>query len=204
MGLKITIEVDGQTEQQLAPVLNQWVVRGSAPLHHENPVGQIQQLMAENTHLKAQLNHRQNRLIAAPDPRALAPASEPSQPVKMAAVQPPLPRQYYPLYRYVARRWLSRQVATLVRGALGQWRLLVVLLIAAGTVGTVALAPQVAEWLWPPPEYAGESEGGPGAVAGTKPPPEKVPKEASKEAPTEPLGPASKAGSKPPPPPAFQ
>ncbi|MEM9088664.1 MAG: hypothetical protein AAGC93_07960 [Cyanobacteria bacterium P01_F01_bin.53] len=201
MGLKITIEVDGQTEQQLAPVLNQWIVRGSPPLHHENPVplqGQIQQLMAENTHLQAQLSHRQKRLVAAPIPRAIAPASQPSQSVEVSAVQPPLPNQYHPHRRAIVRRWFSRQVGGLVSRLLGKRRLLIVLLIAAGTV---ALAPQMVELLWPPTEYAGESEGGPGVVTEKTPSPEAVPAETVTGPPP---GPASKAGSKSPPPPAFQ
>lgn len=80
MSLKITLEVDGQSEQQLAPVLGQ-LVEGyrlmpqpepqqntqpaSSHLFHENPSllrEQIQQLTAQNDLLEVQLANRQKRL----------------------------------------------------------------------------------------------------------------------------------------------
>ena len=90
MALKITIEVDGQTEQQIAPVLGKALARhghllagNSAPpaaqpeVRHENAAvlqQTIQQLMAQNQRL--QNAYEQKLMAGAPTQRALPAAVE--------------------------------------------------------------------------------------------------------------------------------
>ena len=111
MSLKITIEVDGQTEQQLAPIIGQLAARypdllatenAQVPaatnpteqsFYHENAAllqQQIQQLVAQNQLLKAQSTPPQPRLAAA------ASTSNSAIPVPLDVQPPALPVQYQP------------------------------------------------------------------------------------------------------------
>ena len=102
MSLKITLELNGQSEQQFAPVVGSLAARypellgNSAPetvatpatpnLYHENPAllqqaaqQQIQQLAAQNRQLQAQVAYGQQRLAAARPQAQLNPASSPAR-----------------------------------------------------------------------------------------------------------------------------
>jgi hypothetical protein len=99
MSLKITVEVDGQSEQQLTPLLAQWAAHHPAWLglsvqkpadelapsrdfYYENPAllqQQIQQLIAQNQLLQEQVTHSQRLLAGGPQAKALLPAATDSQ-----------------------------------------------------------------------------------------------------------------------------
>jgi len=125
MSLKITIEVDGQTEQQLAPIIGQLAARYPGLLatenaqvpaatnpteqsfYHENAAllqQQIQQLVTQNQLLKAQSTTPQPRLAAA------ASTSNSAIPIPLdVQPQPPaLPVQYQPTPRGRTRYQLQR------------------------------------------------------------------------------------------------
>ena len=123
MSLKITIEVDGQTEQQLAPIVGQLAARYPGLLatenaqvpaatnpteqsfYHENAAllqQQIQQLVAQNQLLKAQSTPPQPRLAAA------ASASNSAIPIPLDVQPPALPVQYQPTPRDRTRHQLQR------------------------------------------------------------------------------------------------
>ena len=116
MSLKITIEVDGQTEQQLAPVIEQLAaylpahaspeMGSSTQAHyHENAAllqQQIQQLVAQNQLLKAQSSYPQPRLAAA------ASTSNSAIPIPLDVQPPALPVQYQATPRDRTRYQLQR------------------------------------------------------------------------------------------------
>jgi hypothetical protein len=98
MSLKITVEVDGQSEQQLAPLLAQVVTchpewfgmdrpakppePSSRDFYHDNSVlllQLVQQLTAQNELLQAQVTHSQRLLAGVPPAKALSPAATDSQ-----------------------------------------------------------------------------------------------------------------------------
>ena len=107
MSLKVTFEVDGQTEQQIAPVVAQWVARHPewigdgaqepAPaqpqardFRHDNAAllqQHIQQLTAQNKLLQQQVSYSQRLLAGAAKPKAmLPPAADSKQVVRDSAV----------------------------------------------------------------------------------------------------------------------
>ena len=107
MSLKVTFEVDGQTEQQIAPVVAQWVARHPewigasaqepAPaqpqardFHHDNAAllqQHIQQLTTQNKLLQQQVSYSQRLLTGAVQPKAmLPPATDAKQVVTDSAV----------------------------------------------------------------------------------------------------------------------
>lgn len=107
MSLKVTFEVDGQTEQQIAPVVAQWVARHPgwigagiqepAPpqpqardFHHDNAAllqQHIQQLTAQNKLLQQQVSYSQWLLAGAAKPKAmLTPATDSKRVVTDSAV----------------------------------------------------------------------------------------------------------------------
>ena len=234
MSLKITIEVDGQTEQQLAPVIEQLATYLPAhaspemgPLtqahYHENAAllqQQIQQLVTQNQLLKAQSTPPQPRLAAA------ASTSNSAIPAPLDAQPPALPVQYQPTPRGRTRYQLQRAAQRLGQCLcaysrhFGKAWLAVLLLFGGGLYGTLKLAPKLADRLASPPEFVDTTESGPGDVVTPEPAaaPATAPAAPSPEAPasspadssptdsssTPPSTPASKAGSHPPPPPAFQ
>ena len=123
MSLKITIEVDGQTEQQLAPIVGQLATRypdllatenAQVPaatnptkqsFYHENAAllqQQIQQLVAQNQLLKAQSTPPQPRLAAA------ASTSNSAIPIPLDVQPPALPVQYQATPRDRTRYQLQR------------------------------------------------------------------------------------------------
>ena len=122
MSLKITVEVDGQTEQQLTPVIGQLVARHpewlvtqkpapeqphSRDFYHDNSAllqQHIQQLTEQNKLLQAQVSYSQRLLEGVPQAKALlpraaeraitAPAVSASPNEKEPSAPPPLPTQY--------------------------------------------------------------------------------------------------------------
>jgi hypothetical protein len=136
MSLKITVEVDGQSEQQLAPLLALWAARhpewlgqgiqqnapelsASRDFYHENSAllqQQIQQLTAQNQLLQAQVSSSQRLLAGVPPARAL-PAYEPlarttelTTELALNAQPPLLPQRYQPSRGAILRYWLKRPV----------------------------------------------------------------------------------------------
>ena len=119
MSLKITVEVDGQTEQQLTPLIAQFVAaypqllgnqgigtqgqatQANAPdlpqspdFYHDNSAllkQHIQQLMAQNQLLQQQVASTQQQLAGTPPAKALSPsaAQASQQPVTASAVTVP-------------------------------------------------------------------------------------------------------------------
>jgi hypothetical protein len=98
MSLKITVEVDGQSEQQLAPLLAQAVTchpewfgldtpakppeLNLRDFYHDNSAllqQHIQQLTAQNKLLQAQVTHSQRLLAGVPQAKALSPAATDSR-----------------------------------------------------------------------------------------------------------------------------
>lgn len=95
MSLKVTVEVDGQSEQQLAPVIGQMMARHSkgldAPENNAEPtemrdfyldqsalLQQVQQLVAQNQRLQVQLTQSQRLLAGTPAAKAFLPSPEQS------------------------------------------------------------------------------------------------------------------------------
>ena len=198
MSLKITIEVDGQTEQQLAPVIEQLATylpahaspeRGSSTQahYHENAAllqQQIQQLVAQNQLLKAQSSYPQPRLAAA------ASTSNSAIPVLLDMQPPALPVQYQATPRGRTRYQLQRAAQRLgqccgprtvqrtgqrlwqavVWLSFGKTWLAVLLLFGGGLYGTLKLAPKLADRLASPPEFVDTTtESGPGDVVTPEP-----------------------------------
>lgn len=150
MSLKITVEVDGQSEQQLAPGMGQWVARHSEWLKAQGKAAappdssgfyrknsallqqQIQQLMAQNQRLQEQVSQSQRLLAGIPDPKALLPqAADANRALTASAVAvsrddskvpPPLPAQYQSGKAAITRYRLKH---SLVRLPLSLWRLLI-------------------------------------------------------------------------------
>ena len=189
MSLKITIEVDGQTEQQLAPVIEQLAaylpahaspeMGSSAQTHyHENAAllqQQIQQLVAQNQLLKAQSSPPQPRLAAA------ASTSNSAIPAPLDVQPPALPVQYqatprdrtrYQLQRvarFLGQRTGHRLWQAVVWLSFGKTWLAVLLLFGGGLYGTLKLAPKLADRLASPPEFVDTTESGPGDVVTPEP-----------------------------------
>jgi hypothetical protein len=231
MSLKITVEVDGQSEQQLAPVIAQFVashpewlglatpVRAPEPsprefYNHNSALlqEQIQQLMAQNQQLQAQVASSQRLLAGVPSAPALS-FSAPLVPTTDSAqdTQPPLlPERYQPSKGSMLRHWLRAPVqATAHRlGRLASWAwrgrewLLIFLLLCGGMTGVLRIAPVIGELFHP--EFIDSKDGGPGATKTAKPAAESAPKEEQEKDPVLPALPTRKAGSYPAPPPAFQ
>ena len=110
MSLKITVEVDGQTEQQIAPVVAPFIARlamrhpewtqvdkrGRSPgqvqvrdFHHDNPAllqQHIQQLTAQNKLLQQQVSQNQRLLAGAAPPKVLPPGAVAQQAVTDSTV----------------------------------------------------------------------------------------------------------------------
>jgi hypothetical protein len=126
MSLKITVEVDGQSEQQLAPLIAQWASRhpewlglgaqqnapelsASRDFYHENSAllqQQIQQLTAQNELLQAQVTHSQRLLAGVPQAKALLPAALDSQRAASSVAVSPFSKEAPPLLpvQYQLRR----------------------------------------------------------------------------------------------------
>jgi hypothetical protein len=233
MSLKITVEVDGQSEQQLAPLIAQWAARHpewlgqsvqqSAPelsasrdFYHENSAllqQQIQQLMVRNQRLEAQVANSQ-RLLAGVPPAIALPSSEPSASTAgnalEAASQPPLlPERYQPSKGALLRHWLMQPLQGTAHrlGRLVAWAWLgrQWLLIFLLLCGGMTSVLLIAPVISERlwPEFVESEEGGPGATT-AKPKGEDAPKPDKKKDLAPPALPTSKAGSHPPPPPAFQ
>jgi hypothetical protein len=230
MSLKITVEVDGQSEQQLAPVIAQFVashpewlglgtpVRAPEPsprefYNHNSALlqEQIQQLMAQNQQLQVQVANSQ-RLLAGVPPAPALHFSVPLPPADERAqdIQPPLlPERYQPIKGFMLRHWLrvpvqaaAHRLGRLVAWAwLGKEWLLIFLLLCGGMTGVLMIAPVIDERLRP--EFIDSKDGGPGATKTAKPAAESAPKEEKEKDPVLPASPTRKAGSYPPPPPAF-
>lgn len=123
MGFKITLEVDGQTEQQLAPIVSRIMalhpelrsegagnpVRPNHSFYHENSAllqQHVQQLTHQNKLLQEQLSYSQRLLAGAPASKALpaqiaVPVDQQQNTslvnettVRTASVSPPLPARY--------------------------------------------------------------------------------------------------------------
>ena len=225
MSLKITIEVDGQTEQQLAPVIEQLAAylpahaspeRGSSTQahYHENAAllqQQIQQLVAQNQLLKAQSSYPQPRLAAA------ASTSNSAIPIPLDVQPPALPVQYqatprdrtrYQLQRvarFLGQRTGQRLWQAVVWLSFGKTWLAVLLLFGGGLYGTLKLAPKLADRLASPPEFVDTTiESGPGDVVTPEPAaaPAAAPAAPSPEAPAS--SPADSSSSTPAPAPASK
>ena len=223
MSLKITIEVDGQTEQQLAPIVGQLAARypdllatenAQVPaatnpteqsFYHENAAllqQQIQQLVAQNQLLKAQSTPPQPRLAAA------ASTSNSAVPIPLDVQPPALPVQYQATPRDRTRYQLQRAAQRLGQclGAysrhFGKTWLAVLLLFGGGLYGTLKLAPKLADRLASPPEFVDTTESGPGDVVTPAPaaPPAAAPAAPSPEAPVS----SPTDSSTPPPTPASK
>ena len=96
MSLKVTIELNGQTEQQLTPVIGQVLARYSSGVNAQENTAeptqshrvypdqsallqqQIQQLVTQNQMLQVQLSQSQRRLASVPAAKAFLPAPEQS------------------------------------------------------------------------------------------------------------------------------
>ena len=232
MSLKITIEVDGQTEQQLAPVIEQLAtylpahaspeMGSSTQAHyHKNAAllqQQIQQLVAQNQLLKAQSTPPQPRLAAA------ASTSNSAIPAPLDAQPPALPVQYQPTPRGRTRYQLQRAAQrlgqccgprTVQRTGQRLWQAVVwlsfgktwlagLLLFGGGLYGTLKLAPKLADRLASPPEFVDTTESGPGDVVTPEPAaaPAAAPAAPSPEAPAS--SPADSSSSTPAPAPASK
>lgn len=214
MSLKITIEVDGTSEQQIAPTLGHTLTQFTrtsshaahlpspknpqANLTHENTAAlqqAIRQLVLQNQQLQAQAYAQQQLAPAHQLPAAAqkAPAAQPNR-------RPPLPHQYQPSKPQIALRWLQQTAIAPLRW-LWTSKGLVLLFIAmsGGVYGTVMAAPKVSRFLWPAPEFTESNGEKPGATQSVSKATE--PASAPKPAPDTPT---SKAGSNPPPPAAFR
>lgn len=231
MSLKITVEVDCQSEQQLAPVLGQWVAHHSewlgaqndvsAPtyssdFYHENAAllqQQIQQLMAQNKLLQEQVSQSQRLLAGAPQPYALPQADDSQRALTASAVAasydeseaPPLPMQYQLTQGEMLRDRFQRALHLPAK----LWQTLIWLAFGKKWLLLLLLLCSgmsstfiLASRLWPPPEFIDSSGGSPGTVVTPEPMPKSP--EPEETAPAQPALPTSKAGSHPPPPPAFQ
>ena len=233
MSLKITVELDGHTEQELMPVIRQVAKRHPELFGSELPAPvegryvensallqqQIQQLMVQNRLLQAQLADAQKVLPPAPGAKALPPGVAPS-------TQPTLPARYRTKRREgeqsLARRarraasqLTSRSWRLLVWLCLGKEWLLIFLLLTGAMLGGRALVPKLSELLLAP-EFTESTDGGPGQTVSPEEDSEERAEQRAEhsatdgKAPqttqptTQPTNPASKAGSHPPPPPAFQ
>lgn len=212
MTLKITIEVDGQSEEQLAPLVAKALKH--LPPTHQVPAPppllpadraaaqnalllqqRVVQLAQENRLLTAQLA-RQNALTI--DSSAGATQPSPTSP-------PALPARRRPSGRFQMTQLKNRAIAlsaqlwrSLVWCAFGNERLLLFLLLCAAVTTPLVLAPVITNRLWPAPEFV-ESSGTPPGDAAEAPDPT-----TENQPTTTPPSPAtSKAGSHPPPPPAF-
>lgn len=224
MSLKITLEVDGQTEQQLAPLVSRWVVpppeqpnsQEVVPPTHLNNVysdnsalrQKIQQLVAQNQLLQAQLNDRQQRFACAPEGQKQLPStgsrsykrssqkSTRSEYREIDSAAPPLPVQYRTARSSRLGRSLGQLSIWLRHQAKSRWKgLLLFLLLCAGMYGALSISSKFIGQA--PPEFAGEEPGeaiDPASGEGPKTEQPALP----------PLPPTSKAGSHPPPPPAFE
>ena len=225
MSLKITVEVDGQTEQQLAPLVSQWALRSSSeqvagpalahPPFASPSIGycysdnsallqqQIQQLVAQNQLLQAQLS--QQRLIeSAPGDRLLSQKS--SSPAQLPAAQseresssavPLLPIQYRTARRSRFGRSLGPLMLRLWHSARVRWKgFLLFCLLSVGIYGALGLTSKLAEQT-PAPEFTGEGPGEAISPTGSEAQETEPPAQSS-------TSPTSKAGSHPPPPPAFE
>ena len=232
MSLKITVEVDGQSEQQLVPVMGQWVARHSEWLKAQNTVSaptdasdfyrenaallqqQIQQLMAQNKLLQQQVSQSQRLLGGAPQPYALPLAEDAQRAIAASAVAPsydeseapPLPMQYQLTQGEVLRERFQRLAKQLPARL---WQTLIWLafgkkwlLLLLLFCSGMSSAFILASRLWPPPEFIDSAGGSPGTVVTPEPMPASPEPEAIE--PAQPTSPTSKAGSHPPPPPAFQ
>lgn len=232
MSLKITVEVDGQSEHQFAPVMGQWVARHSESLvtqddvstptyssdfYHENAAllqQQIQQLMAQNKLLQEQVSQSQRLLVSAPQPYALLQADDSQRAIAAPAAAvshdeseaPPLPMQYQLTQGEVLRDRFQRLAIQLPARL---WQTLIWLAFGKKWLLLFLLLCSgmsstfiLASRLWPPPEFIDSSGGSPGTVVTPEPMPKSP--EPEETAPAQPALPTSKAGSHPPPPPAFQ
>ena len=233
MSLKITVEVDGQSEHQLAPVVGQWVARHSESLATQNDVSaptyssdfyhenaallqqQIQQLMAQNKLLQQQVSQSQRLLAGAPQPYALPQADDSQREIAASAVAPSydksaapplLPMQYQLTQGEVLRDRFQRLAIQLPARL---WQTLIWLAFGKEWLLLLLLLCSGLSGTFIlasrrwPPPEFIDSSGG---SPGTVVTPEPMPKSAEPKetAPTQPALPTSKAGSHPPPPPAFQ
>ena len=233
MSLKITVEVDGQSEQQLVPVMGQWVARHSdwlkaqghvsAPtdasnFYHENTAllqQQIQQLMAQNKLLQQQVSQSQRLLAGAPQPYALTQADDSQRAIAASAVAPSydeseapplLPMQYQLTQGEVLRDRFQRLAIQLPTRL---WQSLIWLTFGKKWLLLLLLLCSGVSSAFVlasrlwPPPEFIDSSGG---SPGTVVTPEPMPESPEPEAiePAQPTSPTSKAGSHPPPPPAFQ
>ena len=221
MTFKITIEVDGQSEEQLAPLVAKALQR--LPPAHQAPAAppllpadstaaqnalllqqRVVQLAKENRLLAAQLA-RQNALTIDSRQGAMQPS---------LARPPALParhRSSKQIHKRLQMAQLKNKVIalsaqlwrSLVWCAFGNERLLLFLLLCAAVTTPLLLAPLVTNRLWPAPEFV-ESSGTPPGDAAEDTAVEENPKPTDHQQTTTPPSPAaSKAGSHPPPPPAF-
>ena len=211
MTFKITIEVDGQSEEQLAPLVAKALQR--LPPAHQAPAAppllpadstaaqnalllqqRVVQLAQENRLLAAQLA-RQNALTIDSRQGAMqpSPARPPALPARRASERLPIAQLQRRATSRSAQLWRA-----LVWCTFGNERLLLFLLLCAAVTTPLVLAPVITNRLWPTPEFV-ESSGTPPGDAAEEPAP------TTEDQPTTtPPGPAtSKAGSHPPPPPAF-
>lgn len=146
MSLKITVELDGQTEQQIAPVVARWVAnhpewigvgadaddrrRSPAqlqgqPFHHDNSAllqQHIQRLANQNKLLQEQLSYSQRLLAGVPSAKAL-PAAEQAKATgsttertQRAHPTPTLPVQYRHSHRSGALYQIQRPFRATARG----------------------------------------------------------------------------------------
>jgi hypothetical protein len=146
MSLKITVEIDGPSEQQLTPLLAQWAAnhpegsgKGIQPnahapvisprdFFHENSAllqQQIQQLTARNNRLHAEVINSQ-RLLAGVPPAPALPVCVPSNPLSQRPqdTQPPLLPERYQLSKGAQlRRQLKAPAQALAHclGRLAAW-----------------------------------------------------------------------------------
>ncbi|MEO0852173.1 MAG: hypothetical protein AAFY15_01535 [Cyanobacteria bacterium J06648_11] len=233
MSCKITIEIDGHTEQALLPVIHSVAKRypglltGHAPapgerVDGENPIllqQQIQQLMLQNQLLQSQIAGDQQALPAAANPvRALLPEETDGSDHggEDTSQRPALPAQYQTGPAAAATHWARSTVVNcwrlLVWLCFGQDWLVVSLLLSGAVFTVLAMKPQLLKRVQLLPEFIDSSDERPGAIVSPAAPSEpssenqsgQPPDQASQSPTTPPADPASKAGSHPPPPPAFQ
>ena len=192
MSCKITIELDGQTEQALIPAIRQaarhypalFAAEGTTPgegLYVENATRlqqQVQQLMVQNRLLQAQLSSEQKALPsgttlqALPQIEAAAAHSRPH-----SQQQPELPARYRTgrrskhVYRLkqAAGMMASRSWRLLVWICVGKEWLLIFLLLSGALFGALALVPKIEQQLLlRSPEFMDSSGDGPGVVHPTE------------------------------------
>lgn len=181
MSLKITIEVDGKSEQQLAPALNRLAnVQGERtpqPFFHENTalmLQQVQQLMKQNQLLQAQVSCQMSKQLPSTGlaAKALRSASGESNRALPVQVMPPenasgskrprLPAQYQLshtqqlMYRAkCCALFLPRQLwQGLVWMAFGKVWLALALLLGSGLLGALHIAPMISKRFPPPRSMA--------------------------------------------------